>query len=127
MGHYSKLSSEDKAKLHDVFDGLKIKIKITPEHTLQGITYLKKVAFNSKGEPRKTKDFPFSQHDLDVIKNFKEFRLVGLDANECNGTIWGYNSIWRVYSRTRGEYFDYVQGHWSNLYIVNRGFKKGTL
>lgn len=126
LGYCSKLPSEEKQKIMDALSGRKI--RITEEHSNQGINYLKRLAFKTNGEPRRTKNFPFTAHDLETLNNFKEFRLVGLDEIPNNyGEPFGYNSIWRVYSRTRGEYFDYVQGHWSDLHIIDRGFKKGTL
>lgn len=125
LGYCSKLTEDDKQAILNMLNGKKI--KISQAHSEQGINYLKKVAFNSKGEPRRTKDFPFSSHDLQILKNFKEFRLVGLDPIENAYTLWGYNSIWRVHSKTTGEYFDYTCGHWGSVYVVNRGFKKGTL
>jgi hypothetical protein len=127
LGFCSKLKSEDKQTILDAMYDAK-PIKITQEHSNQGIAYLLKTAFKSNGEKRNTKYFPFSAHDLNCLLKFKEFRLVSLDeVIGYGGNVQGYESVWRVYSKTKGDYFDYVCGHWGSVQVCNRGFKKGTL
>lgn len=127
LTYFSKLPVDDKRTILDAMSNAK-PIKITDEHTKQGIEYLLKTAFKSNGQSRNTKDFPFSEHDLNCLRKFKEFRLVGLDeVYNGLGEVMAYQSIWRVYSKTKGDYFDYVCGHWGSVQVINRGFKKGSL
>jgi len=130
LGHCSRLPSEKKQSIIDAFQNMQNKtlgIKITPEHTEQGINFLKRTAFRTNGAARNTKDYPFSDHDLGVLRNFKEFRLVGLETfTNVYGNIMSYESEWKVKSKS-GDSFTYICGHWGKIQITGRGFKKGTL
>jgi hypothetical protein len=122
LSYFSKsMSKEEKQTIVDLVNSSSI--KLTTEHTEQGLNYLKSVAFKSNGSPRNTKDYPFQGTDLEVIQKFKEFRLTGLDEihNGC-GEIMGYRSIWLTKSKN-GNSFEYVSGHWQPITIIHRYFK----
>lgn len=106
------MKPEDKRFLVNYLEGViekKQGIRITKEHTAQGISYLKGLAFRKDGSPRQTKSMPFGTRELEVLRTFKYFRLVGLDDvfNGC-GEVTHYRFIWLVQGRT--DSFKYVQG-----------------
>lgn len=125
LGYCSKLPHDDKQTIIESLNEQirkKNGIEITPDHSEQGLHYLKGLAFTSKGEQRKTKSMPFQWQDLDVLKNFYEFRLIGLEevSNSFGETLF-YRQIWRTIS-VNGSYFDYIQGdgQWGEIAVINR-------
>lgn len=131
LGYCSKLPQEEKQNILNAMETMTNKtlgIKITEEHTQQGINFLKRTAFTSKGIPRNTKDYPFNDHDLNILRNFKEFRLVGFEenTNTYSGMVMSYESQWKVKAKN-GDSFTYVCGHWGKLQVIYRGYKKGSL
>lgn len=98
-------------------------IRITKEQTRIGIDWLRKHCFRKDGSRRKTKDFPFNDHEVQVIRNFAKFRFVGV--YNSNGSRYAYRSgyfrfspIYRVYAKD-GSHFDYtVPGLWEKNAIT---------
>jgi hypothetical protein len=121
LGMCSSLTKEEKSVILSSFWN-KVNacggIKITAEHTEQGLNYLKSIAFTSKGLRRNTKDYPFGERELDILRGFKEFALVGLDEQYNGlGNVLGYSPVWQV--RSKKTFFEYVQdGRWAPVRIV---------
>jgi len=105
IGSSSTLTSEQKRELINGFRG---PYQITEEQSKTGIEYLRRKAFKTNGKPRNTKDYPFSDHELAIIKDFERFEFWSIyDAsNSWGGCTW-YLPVYRVYSKS-GEFFDYV-------------------
>jgi hypothetical protein len=122
LSYFSKsMSKEEKGSIVELVNSSSI--KLTPDHTLQGINFLKNAAFKSNGVPRSTKNYPFQGTDLEVLQNFKEFRLTGLDeVYNGMGEVMGYRSIWTTKGKN-GNSFEYISGHWEPIVILHRSFK----
>lgn len=121
LGRCSSLNQDEKRSILDAFYNQVDKkggIKITEEHTTQGLNYLNKLAFTSKGQPRRTKEYPFGNREIEALKTFKEFRLVGLDEGYNGmGEMLYYAPIWLV--KGKEVSFEYtVHGQWGALQVV---------
>lgn len=116
LGMSSALNQEEKDVIIKAFYAAVEKkggIKITQEHTDQGLKYLKNIAWTPKGKVRETKNNPFGYRERAILNEFKEFRLTALEGsfNPYYGEDTHYNSVWTVIGKT-GR-FDYVQkGQW---------------
>ncbi len=95
---------------------------ITLEQEAKGIEYLRNLAFKQDGSLRKTKDYPFGGYELNILRDFYEFKFVNL-APERNGMgeVMCYSAVYRVYD-TKGNSFDYV-AHPMGGVVVLRGAK----
>ncbi len=97
---------------------------ITDVQSVKGILFLKNLAFKANGEPRKTKDYPFGEFELNVIRNFSHFKFVALaPALNGLGETMGYEACYRVYADS-GASFDYVAHHWGGVVVtrIERAF-----
>ena len=95
--------------------------RITDAQTVKGITWLKNHCFRLDGKVRKgCKLMPF---ELSVIKNFKEFRFVGL-WNASDNAYRNYLPIYRTIAKD-GSYFDYTfhMGWFRVFGIKTKGFE----
>lgn len=115
IGHCSTWS--DAAKEHVqaiVSDGFDF--KITKYQTEMGLDYLLKISLTSKGALRRSKTNFLGQYEVDILRDFKEFRFIGLEFSGYNNWSHNYNfrtPIYRVISKS-GKYFDYIAagGSW---------------
>jgi len=77
--------------------------RLTPEQTTQGIDFLRKKK-NQKN---------FGERELDVVENFKEFRLI--DWFDANPNVTFFVPLWRVESDDGNTFEYYVSGGEVNI------------
>lgn len=80
---------------------------ITPEQTEKGINYLKNTCFKKNGSLRDTKKrMTFGLREIAIIKDFYEFKFVGIyDASPNHYRF--YTPVYRVID-SRGNAFEYT-------------------
>jgi hypothetical protein len=89
---------------------------ITKEHSDIGIKYLTKTFFKKNGDPRKTAFDDLTDHDINVLKNFKKFKFVGFDLYRPHFQERQYDQyeiIYRVIAKN-GDWFDYLAVSWQS-------------
>ena len=77
---------------------------ITQEQTIKGIEYLRNTVFKKNGKFRNTKNMPFGEREIDIIKDFKEFKFVALYPI---GYAAYYLPVYRVIDN-QGNSFEYT-------------------
>ena len=95
-------TSEQRKYLLSLF---KEEYSITKEQTIKGIEYLRNTVFKKNGKFRNTKNMPFGEREIDVIKDFKEFKFVGL-SSVSQYTLY-YIPVYRVIDN-QGNSFEYT-------------------
>lgn len=74
-------------------------------------------AFKKDGSSRATKNFPFGARELDILKNFKEFRFLG--ARDIGiGGIPQNVPIYQVIDKN-GHSFAYIAIPWGDIEIIS--------
>ena len=121
LGMCSTLNAEEKKAIEDAFYSQVEKkggIKITEDHSTQGLSYLKSLAWTPKGKPRQTKNNPFAFREREALLSFKEFRLVALyDCHNGLGERTHVQPVWRVIGKRAS--FEYVQGRlWQGIEVI---------
>ena len=103
---------------------------ITKEHSDIGIEYLTKTFFKKNGDPRKAAFNDLTDHDINVLRNFKKFKFIGFEVNRLNHNIFNNNTnqcfeiVYRVIAKN-GDWFDYLAVSWQSgqFEVLNRGDK----
>tara|TARA_R100001594_G_C3976880_1_gene249113 strand:- start:284 stop:772 length:489 start_codon:yes stop_codon:yes gene_type:complete len=103
---------------------------ITEEHSDIGIEYLRKTFFKKNGDPRKAAFDDLTDHDINILRNFKKFKFVGFELSRLNHNIFNNNTnqcfeiVYRVIAKN-GDWFDYlaVSYHSGSFEVLNRGAK----
>ena len=103
---------------------------ITKEHSDIGIEYLTKTFFKKNGDPRQAAFDDLTDHDINILRNFKKFKFIGFEVNRLNHNIFNNNTnqcfeiVYRVIAKN-GDYFDYlaVSYHSGQFEVLNRGAK----
>jgi hypothetical protein len=103
---------------------------ITKEHSDIGIEYLQKTFFKKNGDPRKTTYDDLTNHDINVLRNFKKFKFIGFERSRINyyttdnHTNQCFEIIYRVIAKN-GDWFDYLAVSWQSgqFEVLNRGDK----
>lgn len=103
IGSSGGATTTQRDMLLDAFTG---DYSITADQTTKGINYLMKVAYRLNGEVRQTKDMPFGERELAIIKDFKEFRFIGVH-NASQNAYRFYLPIYEVVSNSNGS-FEYT-------------------
>ena len=86
---------------------------ITKEHSDIGIEYLRKTFFKKNGDPRQAAFDYLTDHDINILRNFKKFKFIGFEVNRLNHNIFNNNTnqcfeiVYRVIAKN-GDYFDYL-------------------
>ena len=119
----SKINKADFVKIVNHCNGF----DITKEHSDIGIEYLRKTFFKKNGDPRKAAFDDLTDHDINVLKNFKKFKFVGFGLyheNSYNSQYDQYEIIYRVIAKN-GDWFDYLAVSWQSgqFEVLNRGDK----
>lgn len=89
--------------------------KITDQQSVKGILWLKNKCFTNNFKIRK--NCPFKNFEINVIKNFKEFRFVGL-YNVSENFYRNYMPIYRCIAHN-GDYFEYVAYTWGKVKVLS--------
>jgi len=78
---------------------------ITAEQSAKGIDWLKRFAFKADGQPRQTKNMPFAERELNIIRNFHEFKFTGVYNTNQNYDF--YIPVYQVIDKD-GNSFEYT-------------------
>lgn len=103
------------SKWRELFDAKGLEYKLTPEHTKQGIEYLRNYSWTTKGVKRKGCQFGY--RELAILNEFKRFAFVGFHEEYNRLGMVLYHIIYRVYAKN-GAYFDYVPVHWGHPMVI---------
>ena len=103
---------------------------ITKEHSDIGIEYLTKTFFKKDGNPRKAAFDDLTEHDVNVLRNFKKFKFIGFERSRINyytndnHTNQCFEIIYRVIAKN-GDWFEYLAVSWQSgeFEILDRGEK----
>ena len=100
---------------------------ITKEHSNIGIEYLTKTFFKKNGDPRQAAFDDLTDHDINILRNFKKFKFVGFDLYRPHfqdSQYDQYEIIYRVIAKN-GDWFDYLAVSWQSgqFEVLNRGDK----
>ena len=122
----SKINKADFVKIVNHCNGF----DITKEHSDIGIEYLRKTFFKKNGDPRRAAFDDLTDHDINVLRNFKKFKFIGFEVNRLNHNIFNNNTnqcfeiVYRVIAKN-GDWFDYlaVSYHSGQFEVLNRGAK----
>jgi hypothetical protein len=114
--YFRKYLRENPSKYSILMNLFKDEYSITSEQTKKGIEYITKVCFKKNGELRKTKYMPFGTREARIIRDFKEFKFVGLYNTGSHYNNF-YLPVYRVVSKNR-EYFEYTAGIWGNMEVI---------
>ena len=92
---------------------------ITKEHSDIGIEYLTKTFFKKDGDPRKAAFDDLTDHDIEVLRNFKKFKFIGFERSRINyytndnHTNQCFEIIYRVIAKN-GDWFEYLAVSWQS-------------
>lgn len=123
-GLRGNLTHHEVSLLNETFTEVELgKIKLTPEHTEQGIKFLKALIYTPKGGLRKKwstyidnlNTFGSSNEFVKkTVDNFSHFELAGFEGVNYNPyrDAFHFMPIWRTVSKD-GKFFEYVQCHQS--------------
>lgn len=84
--------------------------EITEYQTTKGLDWLLNNTFKKNGDVRKSKSMILSDPEhFEIVKNFKEFRFIGLRLERNNSYNSKYSSVAPIYRvlDNNGDYFDY--------------------
>ena len=123
LGRYSNLKSTEFLTMINLCDSF----DITEEHSDIGIEYLRKTFFKKNGDPRRAAFDDLTDHDINVLRNFKKFKFVGFDLYRPHfqdSQYDQYEIIYRVIAKN-GDWFDYLAVSWQSgqFEVLNRGAK----
>jgi hypothetical protein len=104
--YFRKYLRANPDKYNVLMDSFKSEYSITPEQTKKGYDYIYNTCFKKNGELRETKDMPFGVLEANVIRNFKEFRFVGLNSIGLLNHDF-YLPVYKVIAQD-GTYFEYT-------------------
>ena len=119
----SKINKADFVKIVNHCNGF----DITKEHSDIGIEYLRKTFFKKNGDPRRAAFDDLTDHDINVLRNFKKFKFDGFDLYRPHfqdSQYDQYEIIYRVIAKN-GDWFDYLAVSWQSgqFKVLNRGAK----
>jgi hypothetical protein len=103
--YFRKYLRSNPDKYSILMDSFKSEYSITSEQTKKGYDYIYNTCFKKNGELRETRDMPFGNREAEIIKNFKEFRFVGL--NDIGFQHQFYLPVYKVIAKD-GTYFEYT-------------------
>ena len=122
LGRYSNLKSTEFLTMINLCDSF----DITKEHSDIGIEYLRKTFFKKNGDPRKAAFDDLTDHDINVLRNFKKFKFIGFhlyhEGFDFQSNV--YEIVYRVVAKN-GDWFDYLAVSWQSgqFEVLNRGAK----
>jgi hypothetical protein len=122
LGRYSNLKSTEFLTMINLCDSF----DITQEHSDIGIEYLRKTFFKKNGDPRKAAFDDLTDHDINVLRNFKKFKFIGFhlyhEGFDFQSNV--YEIVYRVIAKN-GDWFDYLAVLWQSgqFKVLNRGAK----
>ena len=122
LGRYSNLKSTEFLTMINLCDSF----DITEEHSDIGIEYLRKTFFKKNGDPRKAAYDDITDHDINVLRNFKKFKFIGFhlyhEGFDFQSNV--YEIVYRVVAKN-GDWVDYLAVSWQSgqFKVLNRGDK----
>jgi hypothetical protein len=114
-GSWNKLGTPDPQQ-EIILNGLREEYDITTEQTEKGLNWLRRKLLKNNGEARNGALDIVSEDEIEILRNYKEFKFVGFEKVDGKRTPSGYTtyrsggnyfSIWRVVD-INGDYFDYT-------------------
>ena len=123
MGYCSTWSVEAREEVARYLNHENINFQITEEQSEKGIDWLLSSQLKKSGEIRKAKTVFIDESDVDILKNFSHFRLVGfqgIDYSLFSGGYYNYAPVYRCIAKN-GDYFDYNPVAFITPDILDRG------
>ena len=114
VGCNGSANKEQKQILKQLFES-GIEYSITQDQTEKGLNYIKNKALKKNGKLRNTKNQPFGNREVTIIKNFKEFKFVGLYSASRHNDFT--KPIYKVIAKN-GMYFEYIAGSFGDIEVI---------